>query len=171
MREMMKKLPVWTLCAAMLFSGTVQLPAYAEEPAAEEENPYLYTGFSGIYQQITIDGMTVKQSGKNYILTDVTASDYTAQFLTRDMGDGSYAFENRDSEYRIAFADEDEALPATLYNIRKYLTPNPDSYAGLNDNTQHWIKEDAGDNKYYLKSLENDLYMGVRDNKLIAVGE
>ncbi len=172
MREMMKKLSVWTLCAAMLFSGTVQLPAYAEsEPVVEEENPYLYTGFSGIYQKITIDGLTVEQSGKTFILTDDPASDYTVQFLPRDMGDGSYAFENRDSEYRIAFADEGEALPATLYNIRKYLTPNPDSYAGLNDNTQHWIREDAEENKYYLKSLENDLYMGVRDNKLIAVSE
>lgn len=45
------------------------------------------------------------------------------------------------------------------------------AYAGINDNTQHWIKEpvDEANDQYRLKSLNNGLHMGVEDGKLVAV--
>ena len=86
MRGRKKKALIWILCTAMLFAGMMQFPAYAEDaPAALEEkaDPYAYTGFSGIYQQIRVNGKTVKQSNKAFILTDAPAPDRSAQFLPK----------------------------------------------------------------------------------------
>ena len=95
--------------------------------ADTQSTQYAYTGFSGIYQQICVGEKVVCRDGDNFLLSDMPASEPSAQFLPRDMGDGSYAFENRSTEKRIAAAGAGEELPATLYNIRKYLNPNPNS--------------------------------------------
>ena len=139
-----------------------------------QQNQYAYTGFSGIYQQICVNGKVVYQEDNNFWLSDddtLTTEQQKAQFLPRDMGDGSYAFENRLTENRIATAEDNKELLATIYNFRGYFNKRAEDYEGLNDDTQHWILEKTDkENEYYLKSLENNLYMGVSDeNKLIAV--
>ncbi len=137
-----------------------------------EETARVYNGFSGIYQQICIDGKILRQSGDRFILAEGPASDKSDLFLPRDMGDGSFAFENKESENRIATAEIGSVLPATLYNIRKGLTVHTNDFAGLDDNTQHWIleKKDKTDT-YYLKSLDNNVYMGVSGGELTAAAE
>ena len=158
------------ICAAIILCALLSLIVPANGRA--DENTGAYNGFAGIYQRICIDGKIVRQSGVRLILTDNPASDKSDLFLPRDMGDGSYAFENKESEDRIAAAEIGKSLPATLYNIRKSLMGSPDDFAGLDDNTQHWILE-RKDNTYYLKSLDNELYIGVSENggELIAVDE
>ncbi len=159
------------ICALIilcLFFSVLPVNAKAEDTA------YAYNGFAGIYQKICINNKTVCQKDDKFVLTDGPTSDLSDLFLPRYMGDGSYAFENKKTEKRIAKAERGGSLPAALYNIRKSLTPQPDDFAGLDDNTQHWILERKDDTDiYYLKSLDNELYMGVSEDgcELIAVGE
>lgn len=148
------------ICAAIILCALLSLIVPANGRA--DENAGAYTGFCGTYQKICINNKTVYQQGSKFVLTDSPITDKSDLFLPRDMGDGSFAFENKKTENRIAKAEQGEALPATLYNIHSYYTEHHDNFAGLNDNTQHWILERKDDtDTYYLKSLDNELYMGV----------
>ena len=159
------------ICAAIILCAL--LSVIVPINAGADENTGAYNGFAGIYQRICIDGKTVRQKDDKFVLADSPAADLSDLFLPRDMGDGSFAFENKKTENRIAKAEQGEALPATLYNIHRFYTEHPDNFAGLNDDTQHWVLERKDNtDTYYLKSLDNELYMGVSTSgELTAVDE
>ena len=149
------------ICAAIILCALLSLIVPVSITA--EESAGAYNGFSGIYQKISINNKTVRQIGSKFVLTDSPVYDLSNLFLPRCMGDGSYAFENKETENRIATAELGKSLPATLYNIHRSYTEHPDNFAGLNDDTQHWVLEwKDNTDTYYLKSLDNDLYMSYR---------
>lgn len=149
-----------------------QQTAVNDIPEPEKPQDGAYVGFSGIYQKIYVNSLLLCSAGNGYSLlagADAASADGQAvEFLPRDMGDGSYAFENRLSEKRIAAAPEGAALAETVYDIRGDGTGG--GYTGLNDCTQHWIRETVSETQrqYKLKSMENGLYMGVSEEGNLA---
>lgn len=152
------------LCACCIFLQFV--PVYAEDAES-----YPYTGFCGTYQQIFIDGKLLCESGDKLAVAGRYMAKDSDRFLPRNMADGSYAFENRKTANRFAKAEKGRQIPATIYNI--YNDTNDNAFKGLNDNTQHWILEYSGeDGVFYLKNLDNKLYLGLSDDEqVISVEE
>ena len=133
----------------------------------------VYNGFAGQYQQIYVNGHKLREK-EEIIIDDTAVNDMTDQFLPRDMGDGSYAFEVRSSnqphkerqyvevwddyeedwvyEYkyvdvwdgftrRIAAAENGMPLTASKYKFGHKDMNSDATFEGMNDNTQHWIRE------------------------------
>ena len=183
-------------CAKIFVCGADDL-SLDGEPVSTLLPSVVYRGFAGRYQHIFVNGQKIREKDGKIIADENDQSDMSDQFLPRDMGDGSYAFEPRSSnqsykerqlyqywddyendwayEYRemdawngftrrIAAAAEGEPLPSAKYQFaNKTLEANP-LYEGMNDDTQHWIREKSEDYterepSYYLRSLQNDLYM------------
>ncbi len=159
----------------------------------------VYNGFAGQYQHIYVNGLMLRAADGKIIADNQTVTDKSDQFLPRDMGDGSYAFEVRSSNLphleeiygwvydedtdeevwekttvevyndftqRIAAASAGSLIPMTRYEFGHKDIQTDALFSGLNDNTQHWIRERSedyteGTPSYYLKSLYNDLYIGL----------
>ncbi len=191
------KFSALALCLILALSAFPQCARAASGPTA------LYQGFAGQYQHIYADGQKLRDDGGTIVADNSEVKDMSDQFLPRDMGDGGYAFESRSSnqphiekqlvdvydeyydewiyEYkdvevwngytrRIAAAEQGAVLPASNYVFGK-----SEDFAGMNDNTQHWIRvrsESYTDSapSYYLKSMQNGLYLGLSsDGRVIAV--
>ncbi len=128
-----------------------------EEPEAPE-----YNGFAGRYYGITANGKYIRGNvGK--LSADYTAvSDDSAKFLPRDMADGTFALLCRSSNRRITTASLNSQLTSGDY--------------ATNDKTQHWYMEESENYtpqhlSYYLRSADNDVYIGLSGGYLAAVDE
>ncbi|MGN1098316.1 MAG: hypothetical protein ACI4SS_05415, partial [Clostridia bacterium] len=120
-----------------------------------------YSGFGGIYYGVTVGGKYIRGNNGKITADYASVKDNSAMFMPRDMGDGSYSLVCRSSNNRITTAGSGERLASAAY--------------ASNNDTQHWILEPSENYTeekpaYYLKSLENGLYIGVKDNYLTAVG-
>lgn len=138
-------------------AGGAVIPDEPDDPAEVE-----YNGFAGLYYGITVNGRYIRgNSGK--ISADYTSvRDTSAQFLPRDMADGTFALLCRSSNRRITTADQGAHLVSGNY--------------ALNDLTQHWYLEESENYtpehlSYYLRSADNDVYIGLSNGYLAAVSE
>ncbi|MBQ8002271.1 MAG: hypothetical protein IJ297_02380 [Clostridia bacterium] len=124
---------------------------------------YEYTGFAGMYYGLEVVSTGKYVRGNNGKLTaDYTsASDTSAMFLPRDMGDGSHAFVCKSSNNRMTTTGTSgEDLTSSAYV--------------MTDNTQHWVLEEnenySETNKtYYFKHIDSSNYIGLSGTNLALV--
>ncbi len=127
----------------------------------EPEDP-TYNGFAGMYYGITVNGKYIR-GNTGMISADLpSVQDDSAQFIPRDMADGTFSLLCRSSDRRITTADLNSPLPSGDY--------------ATNDKTQHWYLEESENYtpkhlSYYLKSADNDVYIGLSGGYLTAVNE
>ncbi len=133
----------------------------AEKIAQEPEDP-TYNGFAGMYYGITVNGKYIRGNMGKISADYEAVLDTSAQFIPRDMADGTFSLLCRSSNRRITTADLNSPLPSGDY--------------ATNDKTQHWYLEEsenfASDHlSYYLKSADNGVYIGLSGGYLTAVNE
>ncbi len=129
--------------------------------AQEPEDP-TYNGFAGLYYGITVNGKYIRGNMGKISADYEAVTDTSAQFIPRDMADGTFSLLCRSSNRRITTADLNSPLPSGDY--------------ATNDKTQHWYLE-ASENytpkhlSYYMRSADNDVYIGLSGGYLTAVNE
>lgn len=133
----------------------------AEEIVPEPEDP-TYNGFAGRYYGITVNGKYIRGNMGKISADYNSVLDTSAQFLPRDMADGTFSLLCRSSDRRITTARQNSQLTSGDY--------------ATNDKTQHWYLEEsenfAPDHlSYYLRSADNDVYIGLSGGYLAAVRE
>lgn len=124
---------------------------------------YTYTGFEGMYygMEVVSTGKYVRGNNGKLTADYSSASDTSAMFIPRDMGDGSHAFVCKSSSNRMTTTGTaDENLTSSAYVST--------------DNTQHWVLEESENysdtNKtYYLKHIDSDNYVGLSGTNLALV--
>ncbi len=129
--------------------------------AQEPEDP-TYNGFAGMYYGITVNGKYIRGNMGKISADYEAVTDVSAQFIPRDMADGTFSLLCRSSNRRITTADLKSPLPSGDY--------------ATNDKTQHWYLEESENYtpkhlSYYLKSADNDVYIGLSGGYLSAVNE
>ncbi len=133
----------------------------AKEVVEEPEDP-AYNGFAGRYYGITANGTYIRGNSGKISADYTTVSDDSAKFLPRDMADGTFALLCRSSNRRITTASLNSQLTSGDY--------------ATNDKTQHWYMEESENYtpehlSYYLRSADNDVYIGLSGGYLAAVNE
>ncbi len=156
------------LCVFLALSVLLTF-APAPHASAAEDTDAVYSGFAGIYQRIYADGHKLREKDGRIFIDNGTVSDMSDQFLPRDMGDGSYAFESRvsnqphierqlvekyDEDYDEWVYEYDDVEVWNGYTRRlasaelgapitasEYVFGKSDEFFGMNDDTQHWLRE------------------------------
>ncbi len=121
----------------------------------------IYNGFAGRYYGIKAGGRYVRGNSGRLSADWTSVKDNSAMFLPRDMGDGSFAFVCRSSDRRITAVTGGQLVSGDY---------------DYNGDSQHWILEESENYTdeapaYYLRSLENDKYIGLSGGYLTAVSE
>ncbi len=121
----------------------------------------VYSGFAGRYYGIKANGRYVRGNSGRLSADWTSVKDESAMFLPRDMGDGSFAFLCRSSDRRITAVTNGQLVSGDY---------------DYNGDSQHWVLEKSENYSsdapaYYLRSLENDRYIGLSGGYLTAVGE
>lgn len=124
---------------------------------------YEYTGFEGAYygMEVVSTGKYVRGNNGKLTADYSSASDTSAMFIPRDMGDGSHAFVCKSSNNRMTTSGTSGAELTSA----AYVTTN---------NTQHWVMEESENysdtNKtYYLKHIDSGNYVGLSGTNLALV--
>ncbi|MDO4563109.1 MAG: hypothetical protein Q4C12_04675 [Clostridia bacterium] len=123
-----------------------------------DSEPEYYTGFSGRYYFLreAKSGLYARGNNGRVSVDYATVSDSStdAQFLPRDMGDGTYALMCRSSSNRITSTSSaaGETLQSAAYET--------------NNNSQHWILKPVSINAYLLRHSESNLYAAVSNGYL-----
>lgn len=124
---------------------------------------YEYTGFEGMYYGLEVVSTGKYVRGNNGKLTAdySSASNTSAMFIPRDMGDGSHAFVCKSSNNRMT----------TSGTVNAELTSS--GYV-LTNNTQHWVMEKSAsytetNRTYYLKHIDTGNYVGLSGSNLALV--
>lgn len=133
----------------------------AKEVVEEPESPE-YNGFAGRYYGITVNGQYIRGNTGMISADWPSVQDDSAQFIPRDMADGTFALLCRSSNRRITTASLNSQLTSGDY--------------ATNDKTQHWYLEESENYtpehlSYYLRSADNDMYIGLSGGYLAAVNE
>lgn len=120
----------------------------------------VYSGFAGMYYGLKVNGKYARGNNGRITADWSSIHDDSAQFLPRDMADGSFAFMCRSSDRRITTTGLNSQLASSDY--------------AYNDDTQHWIMEESENYSetnlsYYLKSKDNGMYIGLSGDYLTAV--
>ncbi len=128
----------------------------------EDPGDPIYDGFAGMYYGITVNGKYIRGNMGKISVDYEAVSDTSAHFLPRDMADGTFSLLCRSSNRRITTADLNSPLPSGDY--------------ATNDKTQHWYLEESENYtpehlSYYLRSADNDVYIGLSGGYLAAVNE
>ncbi len=124
---------------------------------------YTYEGFEGMYygMEVVSTGKFVRGNNGKLTADYSSASDTSAMFLPRDMGDGSHGFVCKSSNNRMTTTSTlGEALTSSAYV--------------MTNNTQHWVMEKSENysdtNKtYYLKHIDSGNYVGLSGTNLALV--
>ncbi|MCH5186864.1 MAG: hypothetical protein J1F63_00570 [Oscillospiraceae bacterium] len=141
-------------------AGGAVIPGEPEVPVDPSEVEY--KGFAGLYYGITVNDKYIRGNSGRISADYNSVRDTSAQFLPRDMADGTFALLCRSSNRRITTADQGSQLPSGDY--------------AYNDLTQHWYLEESENYSpehlsYYMRSADNDVYIGLSGSYLAAVAE